>query len=108
MITWSVAAKMRISGERALAKDGTPMHVVLVKAPHGAYVDVGLAFRRTVGRGEYSGLPMFNLVFHEEGDFSFKLPVTAWPRGQGKWEMTLDKPRQEEEEAQAAAPADAA
>ena len=109
LITYLVAARMMIGTERGTAKDGTPIHSVLVKAPHGAYAEVGIAFRRTVGKGEFAGAPMFNIVFHEETDFPFKSPVTAWPRkvpGQGmmEWELTLDRPRQDQA---APAPADA-
>lgn len=105
LVTFSVACKIKISGQQGQAQDGTPIHAVLAKGPHGHYAEVGVAFRRTLNKGEFSGHAMFNMLFDQEGDFPFKAPVTAWPRGEGRWELATDRKRQEQAQD---APADAA
>lgn len=82
--------------QAATRSDKAPSHLIIAKAPAGHLFQAGVAWERSITKGEHSGLTMFSMQL-EDPEFGDKpIYLSVFPQGHGgEYAITLERSRQQ-------------
>jgi len=74
--------------------DKAPTHEIMAKKSNGMFVKIGVAWERTMNRGEFTGHSMYSLSF-DDPRFNEKLTFSCFPEDdKGNYSVNFERPRQ--------------
>jgi len=81
---------------------GIPTHEVIAKNPHGSWVQIGVAWKNKINKGEKTGLDLYSLSLDNPTLFKMPLKLSAFPTSSDGKDFSLEYDRGEKSEQAAA------
>ncbi len=80
---------------KAGASEKTPTHLIQAKSPMGHIFQAGVAWERSITRGDNAGETMFSIMLEDPEFGDAPIYLTAFPGQNGEYSLSLERKRQE-------------